>query len=315
MPSRKMQTRTRSKLSAKSRWPKRTAVIERYMRMSFGRIERAGQLTSAHNLGHVERVAFYAEKFTELFTANPALLSQTRIAGLSHDRIRYPTEKIPHEEASGAFMEKLFEKRYGKKATKRISDAVKKHGKLSSQKELGKNITRDALVFADKFFEANGAYIAFRRPLFMGERKDRREEAAKKGYDLSKKEGRKEAAVDFTLDETRKRITAFSDLSKIPRFLHPFVKYQVRWQKRLQRGLEKKEPWAINLATELFAEGLKEQPRPVETMIKNYKPVGKGDVEFKREAMRYLNGELWKEFAKRTSIPRKIRKKALNPQL
>jgi len=296
----------RRKLSARLRWPKRAKIIERYIRMTFNRLAREGKLSAAHHLGHVERVSFYAMKYVELLGASPVLRIQAKIAGLTHDRIRYPTEEIPHEEASARFMESLFAKRYGKEATERITEAIAKHGKLPALSEVGRNVVRDAVVFADKFFEANGAYIAFRRAMFMGERKDRREEARRKGYNLNTKEGRKKAAVEFTLDETNKRIAKFSDLSKIPEFLHPFVKYQVSWQIKLRDALQRREHSIVNMVTYLFEEGLKpgKERRPLDEVIKSYKPIGKLDAEFKREALRYLNGELWEEFVKRVKVPK-----------
>ncbi len=286
-------------------WEKRAKIIERYIKMVFEKLAREGKLSAAHHLGHVQRVGFYAMKYVEFLGKNPALQIQARIAGLTHDRIRYPTEKIPHEEASARFMEALFAKRYGKKATKQIIEAIAEHGSLPPLSRVGKNVIRDAVVFADKFFEANGAYIAFRRAMFMGERKDRIEEAKRKGYDLSTEEGIQKAAIDFTLDETNKRIARFSDLSKIPEFLHPFVKYQVQWQIKLRDALQRREPSIVNLVTYCFKEGLKpaKQRRPLDEVIRSYKPIGKLDREFKQEALRYLRGELWEEFVKRVKVP------------
>lgn len=277
-------------------WEFRERVAERYMRFVFRHLEKRGEVSSAHHVGHVERVARYAGAYVELMGGSRDLQQQARISGWTHDRIRYPTEEVSHEPASGKFMGAEFAKRYGVKPTKRMTAAISKHGKLPALNRAGKNLVRDGVVFADKFFEANGAYIAFRRAMFMGEREDRRAQAKKMGLDLTKPKDRKEAAIEFTLDETHKRVKAFSDLSKIPKHMHPFIRYQVRWQVRLRHGLEKREPWAMNLAGKLFAEGLKKRPRHLDVMIKGYRPVGKEDAEFKREAMRYLNGELVKTF-------------------
>jgi hypothetical protein len=88
----------------------------------------------------------------------------------------------------------------------------------------------------------------------MAERIDRRREARKKGYDLKTEEGIRAAAIDFTLDETKKRVAKFSDLSKIPAFLHPFVRYQVRWQKRMEAVLKRREPSMVNPVSYCFKE-------------------------------------------------------------
>ena len=244
-------------------------------------------------------ISHYARKYVEFMGGSKALQEQATIAGKSHDRIRYPTEKVAHEGASGKFMQGLFEKRYGAKAAKSMGRAIQLHGTAPGPKRSGKEIVREGLFNADKFFEANGGYIGFRRPMFLGERKDRQEEAKRLGLDLKKPEDVQEAAVKFTLDETRIRISKFSDLSKIPKELHGFVKYQVAWQEKLKKGLEKRRPWAVNLVTVLFTEGLKKHPRALDEVIMEYEPVGRVDADFKKEALRYFSGDLWKEFTKR----------------
>ncbi len=285
------------KYSARKRWPRRAEVIDRYMRVVFKQFERSGELSSAHNLGHVSRVSFYAQKYAELMGASKAVQQQTRIAGKSHDRIRDKTEQFSHEERSGAFMQEKFAKRYGKRATARIASAIKKHGEFPPLNKVGKNIARDAVVFADKFFEANGAYIAFRRAMFLGERVDRRREMQQKALTPE------QAAIEFTLDESAKRIKAFSDLSKIPEHLRPFVKYQLAWQKRLVEALQGREPGMTKLVQELFKEGLKEKPMQLDEAIASYEPISKEDAAFKAETMRYLKGELWNTFAKLVKKP------------
>ena len=162
--------------------------------------------------------------------------------------------------------------------------------KLPALDKVGQNLVKDAVVFADKFFEANGAYIGFRRAMFMGERVDRRAEMKKRGLTPN------EAAIEFTVDETVKRVKAFSDLSKIPEHMHPFVKYQVQWQERLLRGLQRRNKGVVNLAQVLFKEGLKKRPRPLDKVIRAYKPIGREDAAFKKETLRYLNGNLWETF-------------------
>jgi len=291
--------RAPKKLSRKLSWKGRGDVVDRYMRRTFGRLERQGKLTSAHNLGHVNRVSHYARRYVEFMGGSKALQEQAGIVGKSHDRIRYPTEAISHEGASGEFMQTLFEKRYGERAAKSMGRAIKLHGTSPGSKRFGKELIREGLFNTDKFFEANGAYIGFRRPMFLGEREDRRVEARKLGLDLKKPKDIQKAAVRFTLDETRIRIAKFSDLSKIPKQLHGFVKYQVRWQEKLRNGLKGRRKWAVNLATVLFAEGLKRHPRSLDEVIMEYEPVGRVDAEFKKEALRYFSGDLWKEFTKR----------------
>src|SRR3989344_5412267 len=278
-----------------TRWPQRVEVMKRYMKGAFYELGKKGQLTSAHNLGHVQRVSLYAREYVRLMGGSKKKQVLANLAGLTHDRFRDADDSMAqrakgirtHEEGSAEFMRSLFEKRYGKKSVARIHEAMARHGSLPELKDVGKNLVRDAVVFADKFFEANGAYIGFRRAMFMGERADLRKKAVEKGYDLSNPADRQKAAIDFTLSESKKRIAAFSDLSKIPEHLHPFLRYQVAWQERLVEGLEKNNAGIVHLATELYSEGLKANPRDLGEVIKAYKPIAESDAAFKQEALDY----------------------------
>ncbi len=203
-------------------------------------------------------------------------------------------EGISSDELTALFLKTRLSKQMGKNALNRMLNAIKLAGKMPDKKRFRDDLVQSALVFADKFFEANGAFIAFRRAYFMGEREDRRAEMKKNGWNVQ------EAAIRITLDETNKRIKAFSNLDTIPPALHPFVKYQVQWQHRLKNGLEKREPWAVHLATELFNEGLKPvgKQRSLEQTINEYQPINRQDAAFKAETLRYFNGDLWKTFAR-----------------
>ena len=182
-------------------------------------------------------------------------------------------------------------KRLPTKAVEHYRNVIGRYaGKMPSKQSYRRNLVHTGLVFADKFFEANGAFVAFRRSYFMGERDDRRREMREKGWSVE------DAAKNIVLDETNKRIKAYSNLNSIPKRFHPFVKYQAHWQYRLKEGLEKNESWATHLATVLFKEGLKEKPRSLEQTIREYKPIAGEDAEFKQETLRYLNGVLWQKF-------------------
>jgi HD superfamily phosphodiesterase len=291
----------------------REEAIKRYMSMAFRQMAAEGKLTSAHNLGHVQRVSYYAGMYAGLMGAGANAVHQARVAGWSHDRVRDPSDSIAqklkgertHEALGAEYMKPMFERRYSSKESKAILEAMAKHGDMPALEKVGKNIARDAVIFADKFFEANGAYIAFRRSMFMGERKDWREEIAKRGIKPGDEKAISNLAVEATLKESTKRIAAFSDLSKIPGHMHELVKYQVQWQHRLVEGLEKRDPGVINLVTYMFKEGLKKNPRDLGELIKAYEPIGAADAEFKRESNAYLSGQLATTFRKLIKKPKK----------
>ncbi len=297
----------------KTTWAGRQRVVARYMRAAMNKMGNEGLLTSAHNLGHVQRVSLYAREYVKLMGGGREERAQAGIAGLAHDRLRDAADsmqqkaekKVTHEQKGAEYMDPLVKKRYGKKHAIAIIEAMAKHGELPALNEVSKNLARDAVVFADKFFEANGAYIGFRRSMFMAERADLRKKAVEKGWDLTKPVDIQKAAVEFTLEESAKRIKAFSDLSKIPTHLHPFVKYQVQWQFKLVQGLTAGDKGIVNLATTLYSEGLKKNPRDLGEMIRLYKPIDKSDAAFKQEAMDYLNGKLAERFRKLVKRPRR----------
>ncbi|MFA6268289.1 MAG: HD domain-containing protein [archaeon] len=285
-----------------SSWTQREKVAGRYMRAAFRKMGQKGELTSAHNLGHVQRVSLYAAEYVKAMGGGRKKRAQARIAGMTHDRFRDAVQSLgqkkeeSHETRSAKYMQPLFESRYKKSASKAIVEAMAKHGSFPALNEIGKNVVRDGVVFADKFFEANGAYIGFRRAMFMGERADIKERIAKEKIDITKKDQLQKLAVDVTLGESSKRLAAFSDLSKIPSHLHPFVRYQVEWQHKLVSGLQSGEPGIVNLVTTLFAEGLKSKPRDLAETIRAYSPLNKTDREFQREALDYLDGKLAVKF-------------------
>ena len=285
-------------------WKGRENAIARYMRAAFHQMGKEGQLSSAHNFGHVSRVAFYATEYVKAMGGGRKKQAATKIAGFAHDRLRDSEDSLAqaargieaHEIRGAKYMLPLFEKRYKRSIAKKINEAMAKHGELPELNEVGKNVVRDAVVFADKFFEANGAYIAFRRPMFLGERKDIRKRLAEKGLNPKNRGDAEKAAVAFTIEESDKRIKRFSDLSKTPIHLRKFLEYQVNWQKKLVEGLKSGDVAIVNLVTELYLEGLKSHPKDLVEVISSYKPIGRADAEFKEEAMRYLDGKLAGKF-------------------
>jgi len=287
--------------------------MERYMGLAFRQLAREGQLTSAHNLGHVQRVSHYAGVYSAAVGGGANVAHHARVAGWAHDRLRDPSDSMAqraagqktHEALGAEFMSPMFKRRYSAKDAKAITEAMAKHGGLPKLDEVGRNVARDGVVFADKFFEANGAYIAFRRSMFMGERADWRKEMKARKIKLTDVQAVSDLAVEATLKETTKRIKAFSDLSTIPKHMHGLVKYQVEWQHKLKKGLEVKDPGTVKLVTFMFREGLKKQPRDLAVAIKSYRPIGQLDAAFKLEAEKYLSGKLAETFTKLIKKPKK----------
>lgn len=297
--------------SAKRKY--REEAMARYMRQAFNRMAQEGKLTSAHNLGHVQRVSYYAGMYAGMMGAGTNVVHQAKIAGWAHDRVRDPSDTIAqklrgektHEALGAEYMRPMLERRYSKEDVHKITKAMAKHGTMPKLDRIGQEVAREGVIYADKFFEANGAYIAFRRSMFMGERTDWRAEMKRRKIRLTDKEKVSDLAVEATLKETKKRIAKFSDLSSIPKHMHDLVKYQVEWQHKLQQGLEKRDPGTVKLVTFMFREGLKKKPRDLAVAIRSYRPIGELDAAFKAEAESYLNGNLAGKFRKLIKKPKK----------
>ena len=249
------------------------------------------EFKGSQNKGDVERMV-------------DAMLAQKaeRVEGTSDYGPKDDPTKLSSDDLTVIFVREEFSKRFGPQTTKRLLNAIELAGKMPKPRKYRKDLVHASLVYADKFFEANGAFIAFRRCYFMGERGDRRKELQQL---MQKGSSKTDAMRTIVLNETEKRLKAYSNLSKIPTVLHPFVEYQANWQHRLRDGLKNRRVWAMRLMEVLFDEGLKRKPKSLEQTIREYHPVGKIDAEFKTETLRYFNGELWDTFTELVNKPRK----------
>ena len=129
-PSRVPKTKKRA-VNATAKRKYREEAIARYMRQAFRQMAKQGKLTSAHNLGHVQRVSYYAGMYAGKMGAGANVVHQARVAGWSHDRIRDASDTIAqklrgektHESMGAEYMKPMFDKRYSAKDSKAITKA------------------------------------------------------------------------------------------------------------------------------------------------------------------------------------------------
>lgn len=230
---------------------------------------------AAHDAGHLKRVALYASELMDVLSGTEREKELTYVAGLFHDVIRYPTDG--HDQRSAEETKRILPE-YGFKSEdiNAIYDAIKSHNKLPVW---GENKLADAIVLADKLFEANGAYICFRRAMFMAQTPDEIRQ--------------KQTAIDATLDESKVRMDSFN-ASKYPLQFQELAYSQQKWQEQFKNALEKKDDWAVHLTETMHASG--KGITGLNEAILHYEPKYEMDRLFKEEAVKYIKGEKTNEF-------------------
>ncbi len=197
-------------------------------------------------------------------------------AGLAHDVIRPPNDD-PHELPGAEKFIELIEP-YQSALNLSNTDILQMYDAIAFHSDMpnvwGINPIQDAVFFADKVFEASGAYVLFRRALFMAENKDA------KGAD----------AVEKTLIKTKQKTAKFKP-DVFPLRVRKIAQYQYDWQIEFLHGLENKALWAVNIAEVMYAHGEKKD-MSLEDAIINYEPVSDIDMKIKQEAVKYLDEKL-----------------------
>jgi hypothetical protein len=83
-----------NKGTRKATWARNTQVMERYMSSAFHQMGKEGMLTSAHNLGHIQRVATYAQAYVSAMGGGKKKQAMAKISGLGHDRFRDAADSL-----------------------------------------------------------------------------------------------------------------------------------------------------------------------------------------------------------------------------
>lgn len=147
--------------------------------------EKTGQLSKAHSYDHVENVARYAGVFAgylarKLNVGSEKAVIFARMAGLSHDIVRYAAEGGKSgEEESAALLSSIYDDYFSNLVTRddyeRLIVGVVRNSK-NGFTEMQQIYANDhearavalALVAGDKLIEASGPRVLERRPFFVG---------------------------------------------------------------------------------------------------------------------------------------------------
>lgn len=249
-------------------------------------VEHVGGRIPAHDYQFNRVTALLAERIAQLLGATKPIQSQAFIGGFVHDRIRH-VSNAPHAEESADFTQKIIEKRFGKRPVARIVKAARLHDKIPG--EFKKNLVWASVALADdvpKF----GAIGAFRRSLFQAQKKENiKRVAEEQGRRPQTEPGQveRELAIKIIIERTNAMTKEHWKPDRYPGFMQKYMQRQFEMHNMFRQGLEKSEPWAVNLAWEMYKAGKK--GTGLKEAIEGYKPIAREDSEFREQALTFLN--------------------------
>jgi len=230
----------------------------------------------AHDFGHLKRTAIGARWFVKILNGDKKEQDLAYIAGLLHDIVRAPTDKISHIKNGVEKTRKILEQfKLEKTVTNKIIEAIKMHGEPGIQKD----VLQQSVFLADKILEAMGAYVVFRRAIYHAESSDF------SGMSLE----------EATIYHYTWRMKKFNP-SVFHKKFSKLITYQYYWPLHFLNAFKRKEEWALYLERVGYEYGSKKLP--IEELIKNFEPKFKEDEKYKKEALFYIQGKKFEEFEK-----------------
>jgi hypothetical protein len=228
-----------------------------------------------HGFGHLQRTAKGAGWFAKVFGRPSEEQEIAYLAGLIHDLKRPPTEKIDHTGSSVREAEKILTKfSINKEIAQKVLKLISLHREFSNAP-----LSSQWVFLADKILEQSGAFLIFRRSYYVGECEDFK--------NLS--------LFEATLPYWEKRTTKFPP-DKFHLQTLPLAYYQYKWNKDFCMNIAQKKPWAVKLAKTFFDFG-RQKKKNLEQLIKDYEVDDNNTRVIKKEALDYLSGKKYSEFA------------------
>ena len=231
---------------------------------------------SVHSFGHLKRTAIGAKWFAKLFGCNKEEQNIAYLSGLIHDLKRPLSEKIEHSDISVREAKKILEK-FGveRDINNRILSLIKIHRGFSNE-----SFFKQSVFLSDKILEQMGAYLVFRRCMYIGECLDF------KNVEFGK-------AVVFHTSERTKKYTP----DKFPEKLRVLAEYQYQWLVNFLSEFKKGKKWAIYLAKKAYDNG-RTHKLLLEGFIKSFEPKFEENKRIRKEVLDYINGKKFKQFEK-----------------
>lgn len=224
---------------------------------------------------HLRNVAAGAAWFVRMSGGNKTEQQTAYIAGLLHDFIKPLDAGSGHAAASAAFAEKLLRQlKVAEPIRKHIVEAIADHPGAAKWR----SAVHHSVFFADKVFEKMGAAVLFRGCTWVGQCP-----FVQKGT---------------VLDSVTTEFVHFQKYrpALFQKAFRPLVKAQYEWLIRFVKALRTEQAWAMYLAAAGFRNGAFEK-LPVHTFTKKFKPIAKEDAAARAEALAYMTGRKWNEWA------------------
>ncbi len=238
--------------------------------------KRVEDVTSlVHGFEHMERTATGAQWFTKVFGGTAEEQEISYIAGLIHDLHRPDTEKTDHMEASvNEAREFLHEIGFDESYSDRVLDLIEVHRRPTEN-----DFFTQSVYFADKILEQMGAYVVFRRCIWIDECTDFRGMPFKEAFVL----------------HTKQRANNFSP-DIFPEPLRRLVSYQFSWHWDFMEYIEEDNKEALELA--LYAYSNHKKFASIEELARSYITENELSGRYRKEALGYMSGRKLNEWAK-----------------
>jgi len=241
----------------------------------FVRKETANIHVVTHDFGHLRRVADGAVWFVKVLGGSRREQELAYIAGLLHDIVRPADEKVDHAVASTERGRRILQQfKFGKDDTDAIVEAIRNH-RLPVK---WKSPLHQSVYLADKIFEQMGAYLIFRRCMYVAE-------------SATYKDMLMEEAINKHFAYRMERIKK----GDFPLRFSKLVAYQWKWIDEAQKALQAGKPWAWEIAKTSYENG-KSHEKGLEELILTFEPTHTEGARVKREAVEYLEGKKFKMF-------------------
>jgi len=231
-----------------------------------------------HNYGHFRRVADGAVWFVKVLGGDEHERRLAYIAGLLHDIVRPADEKVDHAVASAERSRRILQQfKISKDDANAIVEAIRDH-RLAPKK--WKSPLHQSVYLADKIFEQMGAYLIFRRCMYVAE-------------SVTYKDMPMEDAINKHFTYRMERIRQ----GDFPARFSKLVEYQWRWLAEGQKALKDGRPWAWEIAKASYEAG-RNRKKSLEELILTFKPAHPESANAKKEAVAYLEGRKFADFGR-----------------
>jgi len=243
----------------------------------FVRKESGSITVYTHALSHFMRVADGAVWFVGILGGSEREKQLARIAGLLHDIVRPADEAIDHAIASAERSRNILQQfRLEKGDIDAIVQAIRDH-RLPVE---WKSPLHQSVYLADKILEQMGAYLVFRRCMYVAESVTYDEKLMKE-------------AINEHFAMRIKRIPK----DAFPERFSRLVDYQYKWITDAQKALKDNKQWIWDLAEFAYNNG-KTHALSLDGMIRAFRPASAEAEKIKKEATDYIEGRLFSKFSK-----------------